>query len=45
MEKLEGEFKAMKIILKALAEHIVNVTPEGRRWLRAKIAEILGPEE
>lgn len=43
MEKIEGEFKAMKVILKALAEHIGNVTPEGKIWLRAKIDEILGP--
>lgn len=42
-EKLEGEFRAMKAILKALSEHIANVTPEGRKWLRAKIDEILGP--
>lgn len=42
-EKIEGEFRAMKLILKALTEHIGNVTPEGRRWLRVKIEEILGP--
>lgn len=40
--KIEGEFKAMKAIIKSLTEHIDNVTPEGRIWLRVKIDEILG---
>jgi hypothetical protein len=43
-EKLEGEFRAMKSIVKVLSEHIDNVTPEGRVWLRVKISEILGDQ-
>jgi hypothetical protein len=45
MTKIEGEFKAMKAIVKSMTEHIENVTPEGRVWLRAKIDEILGDEK
>lgn len=40
-EKLEGEFRAMKAIVKSLSEHLPNVTPAGRRWLAEKIAEMM----
>jgi hypothetical protein len=41
MGKIEGEFKAMKAILKAVNENIDNVTPEGRVWLESKIKDML----
>ncbi len=44
-EKLEGEFRAMKAIVKVLSEHIDNVTPEGRAWLRVKVSEIMGDQK
>jgi hypothetical protein len=40
-ERMEGEFRAMKLILKALAEHVPNLTPSGRRWLREKFEEMM----